>query len=368
MYIDAIDVYYVNHPLIEPWTTAYGSDPSIYSVMVKMMSGSCSAWSESTPLMAPTYSPEGAFGAYHVASEFLAPLVLHKSFDTAEEVNNAMTVIKGNPFAHAAIEMAWWTLQSKLTNTPLHTMLGGSDDEVDAGADFGRQPTIDILLERIDGAIKAGFKRVKLKAMRGWDLDMLRAVRSTFPNNTFHIDCNSSYTLDDIDLFKQIDKLGLAMIEQPLFHADVIDHAKLQKQLDTPVCLDESINSVYMAEKAIELGSCKIINIKPGRCGGIYNSIKINELARQAGIGCWVGSMLESAVGASICVDLATMPNMVYPGDLFPSSRFYTKEISKEANEFSSPAKMKPSDKCGNAFVPDEETLKERTLAHKHLG
>ena len=368
MYIDAIDVYYVTHPLIEPWTTAYGSDPVIHSVMVKMTSGSECAWSESTPFMAPTYSPECAFGAYHVASEFLAPLVLHKDFKDAKEINEAMTVIKGNPFAHAAIEIAFWTLQSKITKTPLHTLLGGSDDEVDVGADFGRQASIDVLLERIDGAIKSGFKRIKLKAMPGWDIDMLRAVRSAFPKFTFHIDCNSGYTLESLPLFKEIDKLGLAMIEQPLFHADVIDHAKLQRELETPICLDESITSPYMEEKALELGACRIINIKPGRCGGLYNAKKINEMAESAGVGCWIGGMLESSVGAGICLELASMSNMVYPSDLFPSSRFYTEEISDNEVVFSSPAKMKPSNAFGNAFVPNEARLKARTVAHKHLG
>lgn len=366
MRIDALDVYYVAHPLVEPWTTAYGSDPVIYSVMVKLTSGGETSWSESCPFLAPTYSPECAYGAYYVASEFLAPLVLGQSFDSAEEINQAMACVKGNPFAHAAIEIAWWTMQSKLTKTPLHTLLGGSDDEIDTGADFGRQPSLDRLMERIDGAIREGYKRIKLKAMPGWDLEMLQAVRSTFPKFTFHIDCNAGYTLDDLPMFEKIDKLGLAMIEQPLFHADVVDHAKLQSRLETPICLDESISSVYMAEKAIELGACKVINIKPGRCGGLYNAKRINQLAQQAGIGCWIGGMLESAVGAGICVELAAMSNMVYPSDLFPSSRFYTEEISKNELVFSSPAKMRPSMAYGNAYVPEEAKLKQRTVAHKH--
>lgn len=301
-----------------------------------------------------------------MASEFLAPLVLGKSFESAEEINQAMACVKGNPFAHAAIEIAWWTMQSKLTKTPLHTLLGGSDDEIDTGADFGRQPSLDRLMERIDGAIREGYKRIKLKAMPGWDLEMLQAVRSTFPKFTFHIDCNAGYTLDDLPMFEKIDKLGLAMIEQPLFHADVIDHAKLQSRLETPICLDESISSIYMAEKAIELGACKVINIKPGRCGGLYNAQRINQLAQQAGIGCWIGGMLESAVGAGICVELAAMNNMVYPSDLFPSSRFYTEEISQNEVVFSSPAKMRPSMAHGNAYVPEEAKLKQRTVAHKH--
>ena len=173
-------MYYVAHPLIEPWTTAYGSDPVIYSVMVKLTSGGETSWSESCPFLAPTYSPECAYGAYYVASEFLAPLVLGQSFDSAEEINQAMACVKGNPFAHAAIEIAWWTMQSKLTKTPLHTLLGGSDDEIDTGADFGRQPSLDRLMERIDGAIREGYKRIKLKAMPGWDLEKM-CIRDRCP-------------------------------------------------------------------------------------------------------------------------------------------------------------------------------------------
>jgi O-succinylbenzoate synthase len=330
--------------------------------MVKMTSGNETAWSESTPFLAPTYSPECAFGAYYVASEFLAPLVLHKNFESAKEINDAMAVIKGNPFAHAAIEIAWWTLQSKLTKTPLHTLLGGSDEEVAVGADFGRQPSIDILLNRIDDAIQSGFQRIKLKAMPGWDLDMLRAVRSTFPKFTFHIDCNSGYTLNDLPLFKEIDKLGLAMIEQPLFHADIIDHAKLQKALDTPICLDESISSPYMAEKAIELDACRIINIKPGRCGGLYNSMKINELAQSAGIGCWIGGMMESDVGKAICTEAAGIANMVYPHDITPSTINYPGIITESVIEETPQRTIQCIDRIGTPIKPDLEKLKAKTL------
>ncbi len=366
MRIDALDIYYVANPLIRPWKTSYGEDAVIYGVFLKMTSGNISAWSESSPLYAPTYSPEFAYGVYHVVKQFLAPIILHKEFNTAEELNEALSVIKGNPFAKSAIEIAWWTLESKRKAVPLHEMLGGSYHEVDVGADFGVQDNLDTLLALIDGAVQKKFKRIKLKAMHGWDITMLEAVRSTFPKTVFHIDCNSGYSLDD-PLFRGIDKYHLAMIEQPLYHADLLDHAKLQARLDTPICLDESVNSVYAAEHAIDLGACKYINIKPGRVGGLLHSLQINKLCEDSGVGCWIGGMLESAVGAGICIELATISNMVYPNDLFPSATYYTKEISENEIKYSSSGKMLPSKTPGNAYEPELKTLLSRTQESIHL-
>ena len=250
-----------------------------------------------------------------------------REYDTADELNDRMEVFKGNSFAKAAIEIAWWNLQSAMSKTPLHKLLGGKTREIQAGADFGIQDSIDILLERIQGAVDAGFPRIKLKAAPGWDYDMLKAVRGAFPKTTIHIDCNSGYTLNDLPLFKKIDKFELAFIEQPLHWNDVLDHAELARQIDTPVCLDETLRSVKSAEQAIQVGACKYMNIKPARVGGLANSVRIHDLARDAGIPVWVGGMLESAVGAAVCVELATLPNFTYPGDLFPSSRFYTNDL-----------------------------------------
>lgn len=367
MKIDALDVYLVKNPLINPWRTAYGEDKDIFTVLLKMTSGSDSAWSEASPLFAPTYSPEYAAGVFHVVTEFLAPLVLGRIFDSPSQIMDALSVIKGNPFAKSAVEIAWWTLESKIGGKPLHELLGGSYQEVATGADFGIQDSIDILLGLIDGAVRAGYPRVKLKAKRGWDLNMLQAVRSTFPRMTFHIDCNSGYTLEDLPLFRKIDQIGLAMIEQPLFHADIMDHAQLQKQIETPICLDESISSPRAAREAIAAGSCRYINIKPGRVGGLWNALQVNALCEQAGIGCWIGGMLESAVGAGICIELATISNMKYPSDLFPSAAYYRQELSRNEIRHSSPGAMMPSRLAGNAYVPETDRLLERTVASRHL-
>jgi O-succinylbenzoate synthase len=365
MRIDRLDVYHVSMPLLYPWRTAYGEDYDIQSVLVKAVSGEHEAWAESSPLRAPTYLPESAISVFHHVTEFFGPHVVGQEYDTADEVNARLELFKGNSFGKAAIEIAWWALQSKISSTPLHRLLGGETREVQAGADFGIQDSIDMLLGNIQGAVDAGFPRIKLKAARGWDLDMLKAVTSTFPDMTFHIDCNSGYTLDDLPFFKAIDHMGLAFLEQPLHYADVLDHAELAKQIETPVCLDESIVSPRAAQQAIRVGACKYINIKPARVGGLANSIAIHDMARDAGIPVWIGGMLESAVGSSVCVELATLPNFTYPGDLFPTSRFYERDLANPRMELTPSNTFAPF--TGPLPEPDPEMLAKETVEYKSV-
>ena len=367
MKIDALDIYLIKSPLIHPWKTAYGEDTDIYSIIVSLTSGSYTGWSEASPLYGPTYSPECAWGVYYVAKQFLAPLIVGREFTDAAEINSVLSQYKGNPFAKSVIEVAWWTLASKMQGKPLHELLGGTYHQIAVGADFGVQDSIDTLLGLIDGAVANQMPRIKLKAMPGWDLDMLKAVTSTFPHQVFHIDCNSCYSLDDLPLFREIDKLGLAMIEQPLFHNDIIDHAKLQAQMDTPICLDESISSPHVARQAIESGACRYINLKPGRLGGLYNTLQVNRMCQEANIGCWVGSMLETALGAGICIELASIGNITYPSDLFPSDCFFAQELTSERIELAGPGYVLPSRAPGNAYAPEMHVLAERTLEKVHF-
>ena len=367
MYIDAIDLFLVRHPLKRPWRTAYGSDSEILSVIVQMHSGSQSAWSESSPLAMPTYSPEFAQGVYYLNSELFAPLVIGQEIDDATQIEVLFQHFKGNPFAKAAIEMAWWALESQLRQIPLHTLLGGSDGAVAVGADFGIQDSLDELVRLVGTAVDSGFSRVKLKASRGWDYEVVKTIRSNFPNLMIHIDCNCGYTLEDLAFFQSLDRFDLAMIEQPLHYGDLRDHAFLQKHIATPLCLDESCNSPRAAHEAIELGSCKYMNIKPGRVGGIGNSLLIHDACRDAGIGCWVGGMLESSVGVGMLLELATLDNIVYPNDIFPSSYLYAEEISEKELVLSGPGLMQPSLIAGTEYTPVPERLKERTIAHKRV-
>lgn len=328
MQLDRIELYHVAMPLIYPWRTAYGEDAAIHSVICRLASGSLCGWGESAPFAAPCYSPEWAGGAFATCRDWLAPALLGKNIESGEQLQRELSIFKGNPFAKAALDTAWWSLQSRWTNQPLHELIGATRASVPVGADFGVQDSLDDLLEGVGAAVAAGFPRIKLKFRPGWDLPMLAAVRQQHPDHLFHIDCNSGYRLSDTNLFREVDRFQLAMIEQPLQHDDLIDHAVLQGQIRTPICLDESITNVRQAEQAIALRSCRYVNIKPGRVGGLTNAVRIHHVCRTAGIPCWVGGMLESAVGAAHCVALAMLDGFTYPADIFPSSRFYRNDLS----------------------------------------
>jgi O-succinylbenzoate synthase len=333
MRIDRIDLYHVAMPLIYPWRTAYGEDAAVHSVLCRMTSGSACGWGESAPLAAPCYSPEWGGGVFATIKEWLAPALVGQTIASGDELQQRLAHFKGNPFAKAALDTAWWSLQSNIIGTPLHELLAQAAGcaphaEVAVGADFGVMDSIDDLLPAVGKAVAERFPRIKLKFRPGWDLPMLRAVRRQHPKQTFHIDCNSGYTLADVPLFREVDELNLAMIEQPLAHDDLVDHAELARQIRTPVCLDESITSLRRAEQALALASCRYVNIKPGRVGGLTVALKIHNACQRAKIPCWVGGMLESAVGAAHCVALAMLPNFTYPADIFPSSRFYHQDLA----------------------------------------
>ena len=368
MRIDAIEVYYVILPLISPWRTAYGEDPDIHTVLVRLVSGEYEGWGEATPFYRPTFSYETATSAFFLISEIFAPTVIGQDINSAEILLSRLSTFKGNPFAKAAIESAWWLLKANISNRPLHRLLGGQTRNVDAGADYGVQESYEELLEKIQSAVDMGYKRVKLKVRPGWDIEMLRIVRNIFPNLTVHIDCNATYTLEDLDLFKAIDELNLAMVEQPLFHTDLYDHADLQRLIRTPICLDESITSVRDFELALRLGSCKVLNIKYGRVGGLSVALKLHNMAYDAGVPCWVGGMLESGIGAGINIELATLPNFTYPGDLFESNRFYLRDLTSPEVKMNDDCTFSPSTVPGTPYEPLIERVQEFTKRNAIIG
>jgi o-succinylbenzoate synthase len=328
MRIDRIELFHVAMPLIYPWKTAYGEDAAIHSVLCRMTSGSVDAWGEAAPFAAPCYSPEWAAGIFGVNRDWLAPALLGQDVTSGDDLQERLAVYKGNPFAKAVLDTAWWALESKLQNRPLHELLGATRSSVPVGADFGIMDSLDDLVAAIGPAIDQNFPRVKLKFRPGWDVPMLEAVRREFPDHTFHIDCNSGYRLADIDLFEKVDEFNLAMIEQPLQHTDLLDHVELASRIRTPICLDESLVTPRQAEQAIALGGIGYFNIKPGRVGGLTNAVKIHDIAAAAGVSCWVGGMLESSAGAAFCTALAMLDNFTYPADIFPSSRFYVEDLA----------------------------------------
>jgi O-succinylbenzoate synthase len=371
MIVERIELFHAAMPLLHPWRTASHTAFAIHSVFVRMESGGVSGWGETTPLSDPTFSPEWASTAFATIEHWLGPPLLGQDVTSGEDLQARLAHVKGNPFAKAGLDLAWWDLQGKLTGRPVHDLLGGAAEQIEIGADFGVQDTLDELVALIGGALDDGFRRVKLKFRPGWDVNMLEAVRSTFPDLACHIDCNSGYTLDDLDLFRAVDRFGLVMIEQPLAYDDVVDHAKLAQALETPLCLDETIISAERARAAIELGSCRWINLKHGRCGGLTTARRIHDVCRDAGIRCWVGSMLESAVGSAFSVALATLDNLHYPADVFPTDRHYAEDLSAPEVGFrTDPAGGRfalVSPAPGIAPAPDPERLRAATLQHAVL-
>lgn len=367
MKIDTIELFRVAMPLIYPFRTAFGDDDVIESVLVRFSSSNIYGWGEAAPWRYPAYSPECAIAQFIISRDFIAPLLLGRDIYSGEELQKCVSNIKGNYFAKAAFDLAWWDLHAKALDKPLWKILGGKVPTVDAGADFGIMESFDLLLTAIDSANQQGYKRVKLKYRPGWDLDMVDAVRKTFPDITIHIDCNSAYTLNDLGMFEQLDQYDLAMIEQPLMHDDLIDHATLQSNINTPICLDESITSADKARKAIQIKACRWINIKPGRVGGTTNAISIHDICQEAGVPCWIGGMLESAVGASHCVALATLPNIQYPSDIFPSSRFYHEDLASPPMKHSAPAEFRASIKPGIGAEPNPDALERLAIDHAFL-
>jgi O-succinylbenzoate synthase len=263
-----------------------------------------------------------------LARDWLGPAVLGQEIASGQDLQKRLAIFKGNPFAKSLFDNAWWGLEARRKGKPLAEVIGGECRLVPVGADFGVMDSIEDLLAAVGKAVEDKFRRIKLKFRPGWDVDMVRAVRKQFPDATIHIDCNAGYKIADLHVFKEIDDLGLAMIEQPLRHDDLIDHATLQKAIKTPVCLDESITSLEHVRAALKLGSCKYVNVKPGRVGGLTVARQIHDLCKAAHIPCWVGGMLESATGASYCLSLASLDNFTYPGDIFPSERFYAEDLS----------------------------------------
>ena len=369
MRIDGIELYLVENAFHKPWRTAYGSDPGNSVVIARMVSGNHEGWSEASPLPDPNYSYEYGKGAFQVCKRFLAPLTVGKEFASARELNAAISHVKGNPFAKAAIEMAWWTLKADMEGKTLGQLLGATTDKVEVGDGWGICDSYDELIANIGKSFDEGYTRVKLKIAPGWDEKMLEAVRSVFPNQTIHVDGNSAYRYNEhADLLKRLDRFHLAMIEQPFQVGDIYYHGKLQSQMDTPICLDETITEPWQAEVAAEMKGCKYINIKPARVGGLQNSLDINEICRQAGIGCWVGGMMESDVGKAICTELAAIPNMVYSHDITPANLNYPFTITKRELVMDEKRMLALATEAGAPVKPDLEKMLQRVNDSAKFG
>jgi o-succinylbenzoate synthase len=325
--IERIELRVLHLPLVRFFETSFGRVSERSFVLVTVEEAGAIGLGECVADAHPYYSAETTGTAWHVIRDFLAPLVLGRQFEHPRDILDTFARVRGHHMAKAAVEMAAWDLYARQQGVSLARLLGGAGEAIASGVSIGIQDSLDQLVERVGIERAAGYRRVKIKIKPGWDVEAVARVRDACGDIPLMVDANAAYTLDDAAHLARLDAFGLMMIEQPLEYDDLRDHARLQQAVQTAICLDESIDSVRAAAEAIELGACRIINIKPGRLGGHTAAVRVHDLAAARGIPVWHGGMLESGIGRAHNIHVSTLPNFTLPGDVAASCRYYVPDL-----------------------------------------
>jgi O-succinylbenzoate synthase len=331
--VERVGMRLVRLPLKEGFETSFGRIQSRLIFLVTIEANGFTGWGEVVAAEKPLYSYETIGTAYHVIRDYLAQTLMAEPVTGLSDLAGRFAAFKGHNMAKAGLELAYMDLLARMQNMSLSELVGGTRKRVPVGVSLGIQPTLEDLLERVDSYLALGYQRIKLKIMPGWDLAVVAEVRRRHPDILLSVDANTAYTLKDLDHLKALDDFNLLMIEQPLDHDDLLDHAKLQAELNTPICLDESITTLRRAEHALALGSCRVINIKIGRVGGYSQALPIHNLCHQRDIPVWCGGMLESGIGRAHNLALASLPGFILPGDISASSRYFHRDLISPAVE-----------------------------------
>lgn len=349
--IKSIELTEINLPLVHFFETSFGRTYERRIILVRVEDADgAEGWGEVTCGESPGYSDEWTDSAWVTIEKILAPMVVGKEVDSAADVWDLMKWARGHRMAKAGIETACWDLEAKKLGVPLWRHLGGVNQTIECGVSIGIQDSIEQLLEKIRVELEAGYKRIKIKISPRWDYDVIKAVRKEFGEILLMGDANSAYTLADIDKLKSLDEFDLMMLEQPLGYDDIVDHAKLQAAIETPICLDEPIKSPDDARKAIELKSGKIINLKNGRVGGHTQSKLVEKICRENNIPVWCGGMLESGLGRAHNIAISTLAGYTMPGDVSASKRYWHEDIIEPTVEVSSEGTITAPDRPGIGF------------------
>lgn len=327
MRIDRVDLKLVRLPLVRPFRTSSSTKDHIAHILVRIEGNGAVGWGECASPTDPYYCPETVETCWHILKDFLAPAVIGRDWEDIDHVVGFYHLVKGNNFAKAGLEMACWDLLARYERSPLAQLLGGSRQEIASGVSLGIEREIGAIYALIDQYLDEGYRRIKLKIAPGWDVDVVRAVRDRYPEVPLQVDANSAYTLADLEHLRRLDDFALLLIEQPLAHDDIIDHAKLQSVLRTPVCLDESIHSADDARKALDLGACRIINIKVSRVGGLREAKRIHDLCYGRGIPVWCGGMHEFGIGRAANIAISSLPGFTLPGDVSGSDKYFREDL-----------------------------------------
>jgi O-succinylbenzoate synthase len=354
-------------PLVAPFETSFGRTTDRECILASIQSEGLTGYGECVADRDPGYSYETVGTAWHIIKDFIAPLLLGPDGNGADDFQYRMERIRGHHLAKAGVEMALWDLRGKLEVCSLREMLGGVRDRVQVGVSVGLQSSPEVLVKTVEKYLEAGYGRIKIKIKPGRDVGDTAAVREAFPTIKLQVDANSAYTLATWETLKPLDLLDLLLIEQPLNEDDIWDHRKLQKELRTPICLDESIITPRHARYALEMEACKIINIKAGRVGGLSQAVAIHDLCRERDVPVWCGGMLETGVGRASNLALASLPGFVLPGDISASDRYYAEDITRERFWLNPDSTIDVPSGSGLGVTVDKGALKKFTLAELRL-
>jgi o-succinylbenzoate synthase len=367
MKIEAITLRELQMPLVHFFETSFGRTYTRRVLLVTLHSDGLEGWGECVAGEGPFYSEEYVDGAWHVLAHYLGPAMLGKTVQQGSEVPALLARVREHRMAKAALENAAWDAEAQEKGIPLWKLLGGTRPEIACGVSIGIQDSHEQLLEKIERELAVGYQRIKVKVKPGWDVEVLEKIRARWPDILLSCDANSAYTLADEQHLKGFDGFKLLMIEQPLWSDDFYFHARLQKQLQTSLCLDEAIRTARDAEAALQLAACRILNIKVGRVGGFSEAIAVHDVAQRGGVPVWCGGMLESGIGRSHNVALSTLPNFKLPGDVSASKRYWATDIIEPEVEVSAQGTIAVSDKPGRGYdvrtsLIDKLTVRKETL------
>jgi len=366
--VDGVEMRLIRLPLLEPFETSFGAIDSRLIFLLSLHADGVSGWGEVVAEEEPRYSYETVRTAFHVIRDFFGPALLKEPINGLDDLAQRLAPFRGHNMAKAGLELAFMDLFGQVKQQSLSTLLGGELKRVAVGVSLGIQPTLSKLLQRVDRYLDLGYQRIKLKIKPGWDIDVVDEVRRRHPDILLSVDANSAYTLDDQDHLKQLDDFNLLMIEQPLHNDDLVDHAKLQKIMRTPLCLDESIVSARHARLALELESCRIINIKVGRVGGYSQALGIHDLCRAQNVPVWCGGMLESGIGRAHNLALASLPGFTLPGDISASARYFERDIITPGVTVDADGTVAVPDDPGLGFEVDLGFIERRTETRVYLS
>lgn len=369
MKIKQVVLRHMKMDLLHPFTTSFGTEYDRDFILVEVINeDGVSGWAENVAMPTPYYNEETVKSNWHMLEDYLIPILLNNKIKHPDELSEKYFAhIRGNYMAKASLEMAVWDLYAREHDASLSSVLGGTKKTIDVGVSIGIKDSIDETLETIEERLDEGYKRFKLKIRPGWDVELIDKVRKVYPDIPLMADANSAYTLKDIDMLTALDDYNLMMIEQPLAYNDIIDHAELQARLKTPICLDESIHSLADARKALKLGSCKIINIKVGRVGGLTEAKKIHDFCQERNIPLWCGGMLESGIGRAHNIAITTLPNFTLPGDTAGSALYWAEDIIEPEVTVEKGLITVPTSP-GMGYEPSLEKIKKYTVSSKSFN